>query len=135
MTSSAAILARGGTMRFSGHDKNAIIVGRRTTPARQYAQLSAITGDILPGGQTIPPPGFPGSRVAGDRFPWAGPAPADRLISLACDMAVPVPGWLTDMAGPADDADLIVPLTERGYHPLCAVYTRACAPAVTRRLD
>ena len=27
-----------------------------------------------------------------------------------------------------------MPRTERGYHPLCAVYTRACLPAVERRL-
>ena len=33
-----------------------------------------------------------------------------------------------------DDADAVVPRTERGYHPLCAVYTRACQPAVARRL-
>jgi molybdopterin-guanine dinucleotide biosynthesis protein A len=32
-------------------------------------------------------------------------------------------------------ADIVVPWTERGYHPLCAVYTRACRSAVARRLD
>jgi molybdopterin-guanine dinucleotide biosynthesis protein A len=34
----------------------------------------------------------------------------------------------------ARDADIVVPRTERGYHPLCAAYTRACRPAVARRL-
>ena len=28
----------------------------------------------------------------------------------------------------------VVPRTERGYHPPCAVYTRGCGAAVTRRL-
>jgi molybdopterin-guanine dinucleotide biosynthesis protein A len=32
------------------------------------------------------------------------------------------------------DADVVVPRTSRGYHPLCAAYTRACAEAVARRL-
>src|SRR2546427_4158076 len=31
------------------------------------------------------------------------------------------------------DADVVVPRTARGYHPLCAAYTRAClAPAAAR---
>ena len=31
------------------------------------------------------------------------------------------------------DADVVVPRTEDGYHPLCAAYTRAClAPAAAR---
>ena len=31
-------------------------------------------------------------------------------------------------------ADLVVPRTERGYHPLSAVYTRACLEPLARRL-
>jgi molybdopterin-guanine dinucleotide biosynthesis protein A len=34
----------------------------------------------------------------------------------------------------ADRPDIIVPRTERGYHPLCAVYTRACLEPIARRL-
>jgi molybdopterin-guanine dinucleotide biosynthesis protein A len=30
--------------------------------------------------------------------------------------------------------DVVVPRTERGYHPLCAVYTRACLEPIARRL-
>jgi molybdopterin-guanine dinucleotide biosynthesis protein A len=33
-----------------------------------------------------------------------------------------------------DGADIVVPRTERGYHPLCAVYTRACLEPIARRL-
>jgi molybdopterin-guanine dinucleotide biosynthesis protein A len=35
----------------------------------------------------------------------------------------------------AQAADIVVPRTERGYHPVCAVCTRACRDAVARRLD
>ena len=31
-------------------------------------------------------------------------------------------------------ADLVVPQTERGYHPLCAAYTRVCIGPIARRL-
>ena len=34
----------------------------------------------------------------------------------------------------ASEADIVIPQTERGYHPLCAVYTRACLEPVARRL-
>jgi len=33
------------------------------------------------------------------------------------------------------DADAVVPRTERGYHPLCAVYAQSCRRPVERRLD
>ena len=53
--------------------------------------------------------------VAGD-MPFVPASFAAYLLSLACQ------------------ADIVVPQTERGYHPLCAVYTRACRAAVTARL-
>ena len=34
----------------------------------------------------------------------------------------------------AGQADIVVPQTERGYHPLCAVYSRACLEPAARRL-
>ena len=33
-----------------------------------------------------------------------------------------------------DDVDAVVPRTGRGYHPLCAVYSRGCVDVVARRL-
>jgi len=32
------------------------------------------------------------------------------------------------------DADLVIPRTSRGYEPLCAVYSRACAASIRERL-
>jgi molybdopterin-guanine dinucleotide biosynthesis protein A len=32
------------------------------------------------------------------------------------------------------EADIVVPKTARGYHPLCAAYARACLEPVSRRL-
>ena len=39
---------------------------------------------------------------------------------------------LEHMAG--IDADLVIPRTARGYEPLCAVYSRACAASIRERL-
>jgi molybdopterin-guanine dinucleotide biosynthesis protein A len=33
------------------------------------------------------------------------------------------------------DADLVIPRTARGYEPLCAIYSRACAAGIRARID
>ena len=39
--------------------------------------------------------------------------------------------YLLSLSG---EADVVVPRSERGYHPLCAVYTRACLEPTAARL-
>jgi molybdopterin-guanine dinucleotide biosynthesis protein A len=140
---SAAILAGGRATRFGGRDKGALVVGGRTIRERLLVELSALTDDImLIGGR---PPAIPGAlrhvpdRVAG-RGPLAGldaalaAARHDVVAVVACDMpfvTAALVGYLLDLAA---GYDAIVPRTERGYHPLCAVYTRACRNAIARRL-
>jgi molybdopterin-guanine dinucleotide biosynthesis protein A len=61
----------------------------------------------------------------------------DRAVFLvACDMPYVTARLAAHMLALADEgaADIVVPRTERGYHPLCAVYTRACLEPVTARL-
>ncbi|MQA28944.1 MAG: NTP transferase domain-containing protein [Luteitalea sp.] len=145
MRASAAILAGGRATRFGGRDKSAIVVDGQTILVRQIAELSALTDDILLVTGEDHPAAALGARLVKDRTANAGPlagldaalesARYDSVILLACDMPFPVRELLAYMVTLADDADIVVPLTERGYHPLCAVYTRACAPAVARRLE
>jgi molybdopterin-guanine dinucleotide biosynthesis protein A len=141
---SAAILAGGLATRFGGRDKSAIVVDGQTILRRQVAALSALTDDIMLVGHE-PVPDLTGLRSVPDRIAQAGPlggldaalaaARDERLILLACDMPFLAPELLAYMIELAADADIVVPLTERGYHPLCAVYTRACRHPVTRRLE
>jgi molybdopterin-guanine dinucleotide biosynthesis protein A len=59
------------------------------------------------------------------------------VIILACDMpfvSAPLLRHLLSLADSAGGPDIVVPQTERGYHPLCAVYTRACLEPSARRL-
>jgi molybdopterin-guanine dinucleotide biosynthesis protein A len=58
----------------------------------------------------------------------------DRVFVVACDMPyvnAALADYLLSIAG---DAAIVVPETDRGYHPLCAVYTRACLEPVAARL-
>jgi molybdopterin-guanine dinucleotide biosynthesis protein A len=138
---SAAILAGGQATRFGGRDKSALLVDGRPILDRQVAALASLTADLLiVGGQTH----HAGARTIADIVPACGPlgglhaaltaARGDALFLVACDMpyvSSPFIAYLLSLAG---DADIVVPQSERGYHPLCAVYTRACLEPVAARL-
>ena len=83
-------------------------------------------------------------REIADIVPGCGPlgglhaaltaARGDAVFVVACDMpyvTAPLADYLFSLAG---DAQIVIPWTERGYHPLCAVYTRACLGPVAARL-
>jgi len=59
----------------------------------------------------------------------------DALVLLACDMRFVTARFLAHLLALTSGADAVVPRTERGYHPLCAAYTRACQPAIAGRLN
>jgi molybdopterin-guanine dinucleotide biosynthesis protein A len=83
-------------------------------------------------------------RYISDRVPGCGPlggldaalaaAAADRLILVAGDMPFVTAAFLQHLLALTEEADAVVPRTEDGYHPLCAAYTRACHPVISRRL-
>ena len=149
---SAAILAGGRATRFGGRDKSALLVQGRPIVERQLAELSAVTDDILIVGARA----FQASdrvRLVADIVPGCGPlgglhaaliaARGDRVVVVACDMpyvSAPFLAYLAGLAGrrepgKADGFDAVVPQTERGYHPLCAVYTHAVIAPIERRLS
>ena len=146
----AAILAGGRARRFDGQDKSALVVGGQTILERQVSMLAELTDDILIVGSRHPLP-MNGShtvvRQMTDRIPDCGPlggldaalsaCRSEALIVLACDMpfvSAPFLRHLTALAAACPGVQAVVPATKRGYHPLCAVYTRACRPAVARHL-
>ncbi len=87
----------------------------------------------------------PGVRQVDDRLPDRGPlggvhtalveARRFATIVVACDMPFVAAAVLERLLTLTADADLVVPRTERGYHPLCAAYTRACLEPIARRLE
>jgi molybdopterin-guanine dinucleotide biosynthesis protein A len=147
---SVAILVGGRATRFGGRDKSALMVGGQSILERQIAELSRLTEDLLivTGHDDIRTPlarERPLSvRVVTDRVRDSGPlggldaalaaARDDVLMLVAGDMpfvTAELAGYLLTLA---PQADAVVPRTERGYHPLCAAYTRACVPAIAARL-
>jgi molybdopterin-guanine dinucleotide biosynthesis protein A len=105
--------------------------------------LAAVTNDILVVGgreRLVSPP----ARVVQDRIPGCGPMgglhtaltemAGDAVAILACDMPFVPARLVRHLLTRTVEADAAVPVTGRGYHPLCAAYTRACLAPVTARL-
>ncbi len=150
---SAAILTGGQATRFGGRDKSALRVDGQTILDRQLALLAPLTTDLLiVGGSQCAQnlssddrsPTGTAPRLIPDIVPGCGPlgglhaalteARGDALFLIACDMPFVTPAFVAHLLALAVDADLVIPQSEHGYHPLCAVYTRACLEPVAARL-
>jgi molybdopterin-guanine dinucleotide biosynthesis protein A len=140
---SAAILAGGQATRFGGRDKSALVIDGRTILDRQIAELSSLTTDVLIVGGRLD---HAKARRVADLVPGCGPlgglhaalteARGDAVAVIAGDMpyvTAPLVAYLFSLLHETG-ADLVIPRTERGYHPLCAVYARACLEPVAARL-
>src|SRR5262252_3302116 len=160
---SAAILAGGRATRFGGRDKSALLVDGRSILERQVAELSTVVddlmivasvdaahrvadGDRVRGIQPVDVARrpHPSVRSITDIVPGCGPLGGlhtaltemrgDRVLVVACDMPYVVAALADFLLSITGDAAIVVPETDRGYHPLCAVYTRACLEPVAARL-
>jgi molybdopterin-guanine dinucleotide biosynthesis protein A len=143
---SAAILNGGRARRFDGADKSGLIVEGRRILDRQVDMLQGVSrlrSILLVGGMTT----HPIARPIADRVAGCGPLGGihaalnavveengDTVFVMACDMPYVTAGLVDYLLDLSRTGDAVVPLTERGYHPLCAVYTRACLEPIARRL-
>jgi len=147
---SIAILAGGRATRFDGRDKGALVVDGRTILDRLIDELSSLSTDVMIVGgdearqarRLAQAPQAP--RRISDIVPGSGPlgglhaalseARGDAVFVVACDMPYVTAAFADYLLSLAGCAQIVVPRTERGYHPLCAVYSRACLGAVAARL-
>jgi molybdenum cofactor guanylyltransferase len=127
---SAAILAGGRATRFDGRDKSALLVDGRTILDRQMDVLSSIADDV----QVVREDMVPGCGPLGGLHTALAQARHDLVFVLACDMPHITAAFVSYLVSIAPSSDIVVPRTERGYHPLSAVYRRTCLPAIARRL-
>ena len=141
---SAAILAGGRASRFGGRDKGSLVVEGLPILSRQLAELSQVAADVIIVGGNRPTAAGPAVRHLADRVPGRGPlggvhtaleeAHGHATVVIACDMPYVAAPLLRHLLELTAGADLVVPRTERGYHPLCAAYTRGCIGPIARRL-
>lgn len=131
-TRSAAILAGGQATRFGGRDKSTLRVDGRTIRERQIEAIAPLTDDL----QIVVSDLVPGCGPLGGLHAALSAARHDTLFLIACDMPYVSTALIAYLLSLAGGVDAVVPRSERGYHPLCAVYTRACLePAAARLAD
>ena len=147
----SALLVEGRTIldrqlaELSSLSTDVLIVGGGPSSASDAARLSADARNPTARAKAeAHQASGPAVRRVADLIPGCGPlgglhaalteAAGDTVFVVACDMpylTAALGAFLLDLAR---DADLVLPRTEHGYHPLCAVYTRACLPPIVRRL-
>ena len=140
---SAAILAGGRATRFGGVNKGTLVVGSTAIVDRLLEALHDVAHDIFVVGRDDPAWTSRGLRVIADEKPGSGPlggiytalahSPSDRTLVVACDMPFVSAPLLRRLAA-VDEADVVIPRHARGYEPLCAIYSRACADDIRERL-
>ena len=127
-----------------GRDKALLPWGGTDLLGHALARLRAVTPDvrILPGSE----PRYldRGVPVDVDAVPDSGPiagvlaaleaAPGRSALLLAVDLPFVTVPLLAHLAGLADGTDAVVPVSPGGPEPLCAVYGRACLPAIRARV-
>jgi molybdopterin-guanine dinucleotide biosynthesis protein A len=139
----AAILAGGRARRMDGVNKGTLVIGRSAIIDRQLETLGDVATDIFVIGPSDVSWTSRGLRVIPDEIPNAGPlggiytaivrSPCERTLVVACDMPFLSSALLRRLAA-VTDADLVIPRHARGYEPLCAIYSRACADDIRDRL-
>lgn len=137
----AAILTGGRASRLGGTRKATLALGGAPIIERQLAVLTRVATPIFLVTSAQSPPDAD-LRVVRDEFPDHGAlggiytaivaSPHERTLVVACDMPFLSQALLELMA--RIDADVVMPRTMRGYEPLCAIYSRACAAPMRARL-
>jgi molybdopterin-guanine dinucleotide biosynthesis protein A len=134
-----AVLTGGASARM-GSDKAALAIGGVASATRVARCLALLCEDVvLVGGD--PPPDAPGRRAPdgdGPRSALRGlvaalaATRAERVLVVATDLPFVTPDLLLALVA-WPEADVVVPRTADGIHPLCALYRRESALAVARR--
>lgn len=139
---SAAILAGGRARRMGGANKAALRIGGRTIAERQLAVLGDVAAPVFvvggeagrwPEGIRVVPDALPDAGALGGIYTAIVESPHDRVLVVGCDMPCLSRAFLRMLAG-VQDADVVLPRSERGYEPLCAVYAKACAATIRARI-
>ena len=140
----AAILAGGLARRMGGANKAGLQIGNERIIDRQLRILRQVADPVFIVASVAEPFQELQVRVVPDIVAGAGPlggiytaltaSPCDRTLIVACDLPYLSAPLLERLAAPSN-ADLIIPRSERGYEPLCAAWSAACAEPIWRRIQ
>ena len=141
----AAIIAGGQATRFGGQDKSRLNISGQSIISRQVAALQPLSGEIFIVANQYERFAGTGLRVCPDLFPGTGvigaigtaleSTPADRVLTVACDLPFLTTALLRRLLELAADADASWVRTESGAEPLIACYRRQAAPSIRAAIE
>ncbi len=142
----AGLVLLGGESRRMGQNKALLHVGGIPIVQRVINTVAPLSSETLLVGNDAEPYRHLGLPIIPDVEPNLGPlmglysgllATNDELnLLLACDMPFASTALLNHLLTSSDAYDVVIPRTENGLHPLCAVYRRStCLPAIRAALD
>lgn len=140
----AVILAGGRGLRL-GEEKADLRLGGRSLLEIALGLAAQVAGErivVVRAGQSV---GADGARVVPDLLPGAGPLAAllsgleaartRRCLVMACDMPFVRPAVARFLISQAPQAEVVVPRSSDGLHPLLGVYGVECAEAIRACLE
>ena len=140
----AAILAGGLARRMGGANKAGLRIGNERIIDRQLRILRQVADPVFIVAGSAEPFQELEVRVVPDVVAGAGPlggiytaltaSPCERTLIVACDLPYLSLPLLERLSAPSN-ADLVIPRSARGYEPLCAAWSAACAGPVWRRIQ
>ena len=142
----AGLVLLGGASRRMGQNKALLPVGGIPIIQRVINTVAPLCSETLLVGNDAEPYRHLGLPIIPDIEPNLGPLMGlysgllatsnDLNLLLACDMPFTSAALLSHLLALSDGYDVVIPRTEHGLHPLCAVYRRStCLPAIRAALD
>lgn len=141
---SVAVLA-GGQSRRMGRDKARLQLGGAALIERVLAVARALdapcflvirqAGDFADLGVPSCLDQYPGSGPLGGLCTALKHSSACAVLLLACDLPFLTPDFLRFLAAQGTAHQALIPRSDDGLQPLCALYARSCLPAIERALD
>jgi len=138
------IILAGGESQRMGQPKHLLPTSGGTVIGHLIAKLSSLFVEtlVVGGGLQLAGEGF---RTVEDARPEQCPlvgiysglcaAKTDLAFVLACDLPFVKPELVQHLLSCAHEADIVVPIVNGYYEPLCAVYRRTANPVIQETLD
>ncbi len=144
-TDVTAVLLAGGRSSRMGFDKGLVRVGGQPLLQLLADRLASITDDVMVSANNASEYGFLGLTIVPDVFPGCGPLAGLHaamlhsrrawVLALACDLPRISADTLLNLIRHTPGFNAVIPVTADGrLHPVCAVYGKACLPAIERLL-
>ena len=143
---SGVILSGGLNTRMGGQNKAFLLVGNQQILDRLYGTLASVFEEMLLVSNapleylswdlTIVTDLFQVRSSLTGIHAGLFHAPTSHIFVTACDMPFLKEGVIRILLDALEPRwDVIIPVTEKGYQPLCAIYSKRCIKPIEHQLD